>query len=268
VREVAELAVLGDELRIVIREQSSLTNLLKARARVYAGDDLDATGRKALYRRLIDRGEDPEFTALVWHLLSVRTKVRSEQRRIAHRMGRVAAKLPAWAHCSETPGLGPSGLGKIVAEAPGRTDDGLGDYPSPRCVWRWFGLHVENDRAARPRPGQPLGYSGYRKGIAITAAANLVREHRKRVKDGHPGSEYGELFETMCVEYARRWEADGYRVLRVSEMAGDEERRAKVLDGIVCRRRVDGQALRRVAKRLLLDLWRAWDPSRARACAS
>jgi len=117
-------------------------------------------------------------------------------------------------------GLGIQNLATLLAEA-----GNPGNYPKKGHLWKRFGLHLNGEgRAARATRGEKLDFSPFRRSHAIVAAGCLLRS----------GNEH-------------------YRALYDARRTVTAERYPDWTKG-----HSHNDAQRIVAKRLLLDLWRAW----------
>lgn len=174
-----------------------------------------------------------------------------DQARLAKEMGRVAERLPVWEIFAEgVRGIGAPMLGKIVAEAPGNDLNGFPDFWCPQALWKRFGLHVlESGEAPRPRKGETLGFSRYRRSVAWQLGDVVLRAQLRKdcPSDERP---YGDLYVERKAFEVRRAEERGLIVKPAARIKRGED---AISEGVVHLR-----AKRYVEKRVLRDLWRAW----------
>lgn len=132
---------------------------------------------------------------------------------------KLAKKLPIWPLPADMRGVGPLSLAQIVAEA-----GPIGQYRNPSCLWKRFGLAVENGRAPRPTRGEKLGFAPQRLALMYVVGDNLVKTN---------AGPYRKLYD----------ERKQYELDRMPDMAPWlAHRRAK----------------RYIEKRLLRELWKLW----------
>lgn len=172
----------------------------------------------------------------------------------------------------EHKGIGPAGLGMIVAHV-----GPLDRFKSPGRLWAYCGFHVgDGGTAVRRKPGVLGNWNPsaktilYRQAVAAVKAKgeyqDLYRAERKRIgkrpRVGPSGCPFGQTHtglerEEMVLhgEVQRRRVSDDKRV-RQCYRVNEEGKQSSA--------HVHAHCLRVVAKRLLKDLWCAWNPELVR----
>lgn len=141
----------------------------------------------------------------------------------------LAMQLPVWPWVQAIPGFGPLGLGLVIAEI-----GDLGNYPNPAKVWKRMGVAVIDGRAQRrvrdTEEGIRQGFSPRRRSLLYVIGDALIKQNKN--EDGSDGE---------------------YRSLYLSRKAYEVEKdpgQTKIVYHF--------RASRYMQKRLLRELWRAW----------
>lgn len=145
--------------------------------------------------------------------------------------------LPVVPWVKTVKGLGLPSLAAIVGEA-----GDLSLYPNPAKLWKRFGLHVTDGKAAAPVAGEKLEYNPRRRAEAHVVGANLLKVN----------GPYADLYRTRKAFEIAKLAAIGIGVKPAKKIAKKDK------DKFMSAKQVHMRALRYIEKRLLLDLWRAW----------
>lgn len=158
-------------------------------------------------------------------LVEARTVLDRSRKSLEKRMELLVTQLPVYDWGAGVRGFGALGLAQIVAEC-----GDLANYANPAKVWKRMGLAVMDGERQRKHtdPAKALlhGYNPQRRSIMYNIADSLMKGNR----DG---------------EY------------RTYYLAEKERQRGKLPDAPAGH--IDNRARRHLAKRLLRDLWRAWN---------
>jgi len=261
--QIEMLAGLAQELKVAERDQVALGHILKARARDYvgraallsgSGESLDKVKCAAVYARLLKRAEDPVFTNRVCRIIDPWQACAEEQNRLKREIGKVVKTMPIWTQWGVNQvGISESGLGKLLGHCPGDFNNGLSDFANPGKLWKWFGLHVnENGQAPRPTRGMKLGFSPYRLGVAFVVDKGLlmngIRENEAGVKV--PVTTWGELYYKRKDFEIQKAHVRGLEVVPAKKNMD--------LKKFMSEGHVHKCAMRFVTKRFFRDLWKAW----------
>lgn len=161
--------------------------------------------------------------------LAARTPFDAMRSSIEKQLRTLARKLPVWPWAEALNGFGELGLATVVGEA-----GDLSNYANPAKVWKRFGLHVSDGKAARNTTGE-VGHSAARRSASWVIADSLLRQDNP----------YQKLYrERRAYEIARNPDFD----------KGIDPKTGKQKATMHCDRR----ARRYAEKRFLRDLWRAW----------
>lgn len=269
---VLQLSILARRHQAAVKEQTILTNLLKARARTYhgliapeKGDRLDKPGLDKLYKRLIERQEDPLFSAECARLFDPRAAAGEEQKRLAKEMGKLAKTLPVWeAWGAGQRGFGEAGLGKIIGYAPGDDGNSLSDFETPAKLWRWFGHEVRDGIAPSKKRsgGKKLGFSPMRQSVLWNIGEGLIKAGIRRDKETNivtAISEWGQMYLDRKV-----YEVDAAARRGVQVMAADQiptkanGEKMTPEEGYMNLLHVHNRAARYMRKAFLQRLWEEW----------
>lgn len=251
---IDQLIELGREHRTAIREQTTLINMLKGRVREYLGpnlrsDDgekLDLRKAQAAYKRLLVEKQDPLFLTRVQRILTPFEEAKKEQDRLAKEMGRLAKTLPVWPWVEQQRGCGAPMLGKIIAEA-GRD---LGDYETPAKLWKRFGEHVVNGQAPKPKRGEKLGFSPYRRSVSFQLGDGMIKAGGTTEKDNL--SPWKALYEHRKQYEVNRAEFEGKTVVPAAKIS------KKNADRFMSEGHVHNRAMKYMRKKFLEALWQEW----------
>jgi len=224
--------------------ERKLTLQIKAVCRRYCDGDKDAAD--VLYKAVLELGRGHALSATqtpaehplaqaaaigLGPLLSARDKITAAKKQQDQMLRKMARRLPIWSWAAQVPGFGDGNLAYLIGEA-----GDLSAYDNPAKLWKRFGLAVMEpvDGGPRVRQGAPgegataedwtrHGYCPRRRSVAWNLASCLIRA----------GSPDYKRFYNERKEYERpRVESD---------------------------RHAHNRALRWMTKRLLKDLWVAWD---------
>lgn len=161
---------------------------------------------------------------------------------VERRLKNLGKKLPIWSNWGESIcGFGEMGLAQIVGEC-----GDLSNYDNPAKVWKRLGLAVINGERQQKKSGSAAlehGYSPRRRSIMWNIGNALIKQQNR----------YRELY-LRRKEYEReRAEAEGKQVLPASKIKTSEK------DQCMSEGHVHNRAKRYMEKRLLRDLWLAWN---------
>lgn len=139
-------------------------------------------------------------------------------------------------------GFGIASLAAIVAHA-----GDLADYSNPAKLWKRFSLHVVDGRASRRAKGDASqGFVPHRRAEMHVIGDTLLRA----------GGEYADLYRERKAFEIEKIELLGMKVRPAAKIP------KKNADMFVSAKRIHMRALRYIEKRLLRELWRAWNPER------
>lgn len=271
---IDQIVELGREHRTAIREQTTLSNMLKARVREYVGFDalradngekLDFRKAGAAYKRLITEKQDPLFLNRVRRIMVPCEEAKIEQGILAKRMGYylIGGKhkmkvndvmvetdygpgLPIWAWGKNQRGCGAPMLAKIIAEA-GRD---LSDYETPAKLWKRFGEHVVNGQAPRARRGEKLGFSPYRRSVSFQLGDSMIKAGGTMEKGNL--SPWKAVYEHRKRYEVTRAEANGLTVVPTAKIT------KKNASQHMSEGHVHNRAMRYMRKKFLEALWQEW----------
>lgn len=222
-------------------ERSAITR--RASALIKDGERMAKTGEVP---------DDPEFDLLedmIAAALQARAPFAAVEKSAEKEMARLAKSLPVWTDFAEgVRGLGAISLAVILAE----TGD-LSDYPKKGHVWKRLGLAVINGvrqgglrKTASAEEWIVHGYNRQRRSRIFVIGDVLIKQ--------------GDLYRQVYLdrkEYERRAaEALGLIVAPAAKIPA-KDRALYVSDGHIHRR-----AQRYMEKRLIRDLWQAWNGRR------
>ncbi len=252
---IDQIVELGREHRTAIREQTTLGNMLKARVREYVGfealksdkgEKLDMRKAGAAYKRLLNEKQDPLFLNRVRRILTPFEEAKVEQDRLARDMGKLAKTLPVWAWVERQRGCGAPMLAKIIAEA-GRD---LSKYRTPATLWKRFGEHVVNGKAPKPKKGEKLGFSPYRRSVSFQLGDSMIKAGGT-VEKGNL-SPWKAVYEHRKQYEITRAEANGLTVVPAAKIT------KKNTSQHMSEGHVHNRAMRYMRKKFLEALWQEW----------
>ena len=180
----------------------------------------------------LTRGPVAGATVYLLPFLSALLPLKSRRLTYERVLKKLAKQLPVWPWAEELYGFGPLGLGQIVGEC-----GNLSNYPNPACVWKRLGLAVmeggeRQHKTKDKKKAILMGYSPRRRSVMFVIGDSLLKKP----------NEYKELYDKR----------KAYEQGKLPAPKGKP---------IIWHRR----AHRYVEKRLLRDLWRAWNPELATA---
>ncbi len=255
---IDQLIELGREHKTAVREQTTLTNMLKARVREYVGYDAlkSGTGESiskmkaaAAYKRLLTDKEDPLFLNRVSRIMAPRDKCKTDQNNLAKAMGKLAMQLPVWEWAEQQKGFGAPMLGKFIAEA-GRD---LGMYGTPAKLFKRFGEHVVDGKAPKAQKGVPLGFSKYRRSVSFQLGDALLKAGGSTEKG--TATPWRKLYEHRKQFEIDRAVANGLKVVPAAKI-NDKNREGCMSEG-----HVHNRAMRYMRKKFIESLWQEWTGS-------
>lgn len=231
----------------LLRARNRLLLQIKAICRRLVGGSIAEAD--VLFKSLKDRdfsGEDTQtaFGAvadLFPHLDEMAASVSAVEKRLK----KMGAQLPIWeAWGKSINGFGEMGLAQIVGEC-----GDLSNYENPAKLWKRMGLAVIDGERQQRKAGQEgitHGYSPRRRSVMWNIGEALFK-HQNRFRDIY----------LQRKEYERqRAERDGLTVLpaaKISKLPA-AERKQCISEG-----HIHNRAKRYMEKRLLRDLWQAWN---------
>lgn len=198
-------------------------------------------------------GEGDEFSAFQPMIEASRTATApwdAIEAESTKRMEKLARHLPVWAAWAEAQrGFGARSLAVIVGEA-----GDLANYPSKSHLWKRMGLAViDGVRQGAPGAGATAedwvehGYRPARRSAMFVIGDVLVKS----------GAHYRDVYLARKAYERAQFEAAGFAVLPSAKIT-KSLKASSVSDGWVHRR-----AQRYMEKRLLRDLWQAWNGRKA-----
>ncbi|MDE2098657.1 MAG: hypothetical protein KGL39_15490 [Patescibacteria group bacterium] len=214
-----------------------------------------ATGKKKVTDKDVKAFLDEGPLVLVTHLSSfvqLRDEALAHRKKFDKLVQAKAKELPAYGRfVLPTKGFGLIGFGQIVGEA-----GDLANYSEPCRLWRRFGLHVIGGKAPstwkRMKKSESLsksawsdaGYSPRRRSLMFVVADSLLRNKNNPYRAFYLAAK--ELERTKAL-------AEGLIIAKADEIPKGEWAKYRSL------KHIDLRARRKVAKRLLRDLWRSWN---------
>ena len=252
---IDQIVELGREHRTAIREQTTFSNMLKARVREYVGfeelksdkgEKLDLRKASAAYKRLLTDKQDPLFLNRVRRILGPFEEAKIEQADLAKQMGKLAMTLPVGPWAEGQRGFGAAMLGKIIAEA-GRD---LNDYETPAKLWKRFGEHVVDGKSPKPKRGEKLGFSPYRRSVSWQLGDGLIKAGGTVEKDNL--SPWKTVYESRKRYEIERAEAKGLTVVPSAKIT------KKNADKHMSEGHVHNRAAKYMRKKFLEALWQEW----------
>lgn len=161
--------------------------------------------------------------------------LKTARERAARQLEKLVLQLPIAHWVEKMRGIGAKSVGQFIgAVSTGQNEKGeirtLSDFPNPAKVWKFFGLHVEEDgRAPRRKTGQTLGYKPVNRAIVHNMVGPAVQKQ----------GAYRALYEQAKAEYVSRgWDAEKNGALRTN--------------------RAEAAARRKVGKKIVKHIWIEW----------
>jgi len=198
------------------------------------------------------------FAPIIAATLGVRKPFETIEAEHTEQMERLAAQLPVWPRLQDIRGFTPRSLAIIVGEA-----GDLAAYPTASHLWKRMGVAVigRGDGVADKRQG----------GLPATAPAEEWQRHgynrarRSRLfvigdVQVKMGDHYRAVYLARKAYEARRAEAAGVAVVPAAKIPRGRR------EGFMSEGQVHRRAQRYMEKRLLRDVWRAWNADRQANC--
>lgn len=218
------------------RAEKSLTLQIRASCRRLCAGDKDEAD--VLYAAMEGKGEHPQAMlagVLTEPFKQARAILEGNRKQIEKRMEKDAKSLPVWPWVDAIVGFGAGSLAAVIGE----TGD-LSNYATHSKVWKRLGLAViEGERQRRVAGADALvhGYSPSRRSIVWNIGQCVFKAQSQRVD-----KETGEI----------KKEAGFYRTVY-------DARKELELARVETKGHAHSRATRYMEKRLMRDLWKAWN---------
>jgi len=163
-------------------------------------------------------------------------------------MEKLAEQLPVWEWVKGVRGIGPLGLGQIVAEC-----GDLNNYANPAKLWRMMGVGLfqkgdgtwSRQRKLKGADGETAKYSPRRRSVMFCLEDTMVRAT----------GDYYELY----LERKEQERTKPACLADIKDSEGKPKGKCKDPKGDYCKAgHIHNRARRYMGKRFLRDLWNAW----------
>lgn len=182
-------------------------------------------------------------------LMGLRDEAKERRKTYDKLAEKLAKRLPVYeSFVDGVKGFGAIGLALIVGEA--MAD--LSAYANPAKLWRRFGLHVVGGKACSTwkkgglskEDWKAAGYSPRRRSVMFVIVDSLLRNKK---------SQYYGLYQQFKAREVEKAHEEGLTVASANDIPKEDADKYRSL------KHIDLRARRKIAKRLLKDLWRAWN---------
>jgi len=249
---------LAEELTEVVRLRQDYVNAQGNLDRQIKRIVSRMTGIRKITDRMVTEFLDscpPAARMHLMKLIGLRDAAKRERMSYDKACEQLAEQLPVCCTFVEgVPGFGLIGLALIVGEA-----GDLAKYSGPAKLWKRFGLHVLAGRSGatwKSKGGlsseawKAFGYCPRRRSIMFVVVDSLLRK---------TCNSYRAFYLEAKAFEKRKADSEGLTVCAADKIPKGEAAKYRSL------KHIDLRARRKVAKRLLKDLWRAWRDQRQRS---